>query len=233
MLLLFVFPMIIAAQNQSFSDKLYLQNGSILTGKLIQYDQSDTIIFALSETEIIHFQSNVVKKVQMAGRSTREEEHFSFKSRTWYIRSQVSFLHTKSNQGLSLSLSGGYQINYWLAAGVGAGIDNYYTTEGQNIYPVFGEIRASLFKKNKTPYLALRTGYGFVKEDESVGQSYAKGSWMINPVFGYRLGGGRSYLDIFAGARFQSVRYIFSDSWSTTERNIDFRRYDIGLGITF
>jgi hypothetical protein len=232
-ILLLVLTLINDAQGQTYDDKLYLHNGSVLTGKLIHYNPADTIIFALSESEIIRFPAKIVKKVTMAKISLHQEEVFRFKSPTWYIRSQVSLLHSKFNKGLSLSLSGGYQFNHWLAVGIGAGIDNYYTTKGQNIYPVFGEIRASLFKKNKTPYFAVRTGYGFVKADAGEGQSFARGSLMFNPVFGYRLGGGRPNFDIFAGARFQSARYTIHDAWSITDRDIDFRRYDIGFGMVF
>jgi hypothetical protein len=228
--LLLLIPMMHYAQNQSYNDQLYLHNGSVLKGKLIQFSTTDTVIFALSETEIIHFQSKIVKKVKMA---VNEVEIYKFRSQAWYVRSQISMLYSKVNSGISLNLSGGYQFNHWLAAGIGGGIDNYYTTAGHNMYPVFGEIRTSFFKKNKTPYFAVRTGYGFVSADEAQGQNYAKGSWMFNPVFGYRLGGGKPNIDLFAGVRFQSARYITTDSWSTAERDIDFRRYDFGVGLIF
>lgn len=221
------------AQDHSFKDKIYLNNGSVLNGKLIKYNMADTVYFAISDIEIMRFPGKMVKKVKMSSSSASEEEFFKFRYPTWYIRTQVSMLYSKSNQGMSLTVSGGYQFNYWLTAGIGAGIDNYYTAAGQNIYPVFGEIRASLFKKNKTPYFAMRTGYGFISPDENNGQSYAKGSFLFNPVFGYRLGGGRPNIDLFAGVRFQSARYTTTDSWSSSQKDIDFRRYDIGLGMTF
>lgn len=232
-LLLLISPVILKSQDQAFNDKLYLHNGSALTGKLIQYNMADTVIFAISESQILRFPGKSVKKVKMASRSSQEQELFRLKTPTWYIRSQVSMLYSKANQGLSMNLSAGYQFNHWLAGGIGGGIDNYYTLEGQNIFPLFSEIRASLLKKNATPYLAMRTGYGFISRNEDNGQSYAKGSWMFNPIVGYRLGAGRPHIDIFVGARFQSARYIFTENLSITERDIDFRRYDIGFGITF
>lgn len=232
-ILVIFLPILCIAQDGDYNDRLYLQNGSELRGKLIRYNGVDTVYFALSDTEILYFPGSMVKKIKMQGAYDPEEEIFKYKSSIWYIRSQVSLLYSKNNQGLSLSLSGGYHFNYWFSAGAGIGIDNYYTAKGHNIFPFFGEVRASLFKKNVTPYVAFRSGYGFVKADSEIGQTSARGGIFFNPVIGYRLGTGKPYVDIFVGARFQSAGYIVADSWVTSEFNMNFKRYDLGVGINF
>ncbi|MBK8056154.1 MAG: hypothetical protein IPK35_23495 [Saprospiraceae bacterium] len=230
---LLIIPLCGITQSDEYKDIIYLANGSILKGKLIKYDHSDTVKFALSETEIITTYAKNVKKVKMAKPSFHVEELYRFHSPTWYLRSQFSFLYSRNQGGYSLSVSGGYQFNHWLAAGVGSGIDNYYATQGFNMFPAYAEARIGMYKKNKTPYLGMRTGYGFVSTDEELGQTHARGGWFFNPVFGYRLGAGNPYLDIYAGVRFQSAYYESLGNQFSSEMTIDFRRYDIGFGITF
>lgn len=221
------------AQANEYKDRIDLYNGTTLVGKVIKYSIKDTIIIALSETEQVTLHAKNVKKVIMAKPSFHVEEHYKFKSPTWYLRSQFSVLYAKEQGGYSLSVSGGYQINHWLAVGVGSGIDNYYAAEGYNIFPVFGEARVGFYKKNKTPYIGLRSGYGFATPDADIGQTFARGGWLINPVFGIRLGAGVPYVDLYAGARFQSAYYETSANQIRSEIDIHFKRYDIGVGITF
>lgn len=230
---LMIVPLWGFTQSDEYKDIIYLANGSILTGKLLKYDQSDTVRFALSETEIFTTYAKNVKKVKMAKPSFHVEEPYRFKSPTWYLRSQFSFLYSRNQGGYALSVSGGYQFNHWLALGAGSGIDNYYAAEGYNIFPAYGEVRIGFYRKNKSPYLAFRSGYGFASPDEEAGQTHAKGGWFFNPVFGIRLGAGNPYVDIYTGVRFQSAYYETNIGQARSEIDVDFRRYDIGFGITF
>lgn len=222
------------AQTDGYRDKIYLRNGSILHGKVIKYNAVDTIYFALSPTDIMRFPQSMVKKVKMSSLAgTKEEEIFTLIFPTIYVRTQFSALLGDNNNGLSAMVSGGYRFNHWFSAGIGGGISNYYTAQGHNIFPVFGEASIYFYKKNKSPYLTLRSGYGFAHANADVGQTHGKGSIFVNPVIGYRLGAGQPHMDIFCGVRFQSAQYQLSDGWSESTIDIDFRRYDLGIGLTF
>jgi hypothetical protein len=228
-----VVPLCIYGQEHHYFDRLYLKDGSRLNGKIIKYDGVNSVVFVLAGGDTIQFDQKMIKKISMYTSSFHEEEPFHLKSPNYYIRAQLSLLFSKENKGASLSISSGAQINHWYSAGLGVGIDNYYLNEGFDIIPVFGEMKFSLFKKNTSPYIGLRSGYGFKSADESVGQTAAKGGWFFNPVFGYRLGASKPFIDLFAGAKFQSLTYSVIESSSSSEFDIKFRRYDFGIGITF
>ncbi|MFZ1751942.1 MAG: hypothetical protein WAU01_17235, partial [Saprospiraceae bacterium] len=185
----------------------------------------------ISGSQPILFDYESVKKIKMG--LDKEVSVYNFKENGWYFRSQFSVLYQKEIGGVSLSQSVGYHYKHWLTAGVGIGLDNYYTEPGNNIYPLFVEIRSYLQKKNVSPYLALRSGYSMIKPDPEFGQTDAKGDIFFNPVFGYRLGAGRPFIDLFVGMKFQSAEYHTRSSQSQSITNIDFRRYDFGIGMTF
>ena len=214
------------------TDKIYLKNGSVLVGKIIEYQPKDSVVFQIQNGNTMTFPSNLVKKVKMYSES-EVAKMYTFRQNTFYTRSQLSVLYKKDNSGISFSQSVGYQFRHWLAVGAGLGIDNYRLEQGNNLMPVFLELRTFLLKQNLSPYFSLRVGHSFAFEDKSIGQTEAKGDYFINPTIGYRLGTGFPYVDIFCGVKFQKTQYETLDSWSKSHFNITYRRYDIGLAMTF
>jgi len=214
------------------NNKIYLKNGSVLVGKIIEYQPKDSVVFQIQDGKTMTFPANLVKKVKMYSES-EVAKMYSFRQNTFYTRSQLSVLYKKDNSGISFSQSVGYQFRHWLAVGAGVGIDNYRLEQGNNLMPVFIELRTFLLKQNLSPYFSLRVGHSFAFEDKSIGQTEAKGDYFINPTIGYRLGTGFPYIDIFCGVKFQKTQYETLDSWSKSHFDITYRRYDIGLAMTF
>jgi len=228
----FMFFYIWAYAQEPITDKIYLKNGSIIAGKLIQYHPEDSVVFKIQDGNTMTFSSKLVKKVKMYS-ETEIRNTYSFRQNTFYTRSQLSILYKKDNSGVSFSQSAGYQFKHWLAVGAGIGVDNYRLEQGNNLMPVFIELRTFLLQQNLSPYFSLRAGYSFAFEDKSIGQTEATGNYFINPAIGYRLGAGFPYVDIFCGAKFQKTQYQTVDSWSKSLFDIIYRRYDIGIALTF
>ena len=158
-LILGLFSFISYTQNEGYRDKIYLRNGSVLHGKVIKYDAIDTIYFALSSTDVMRFPQSMVKKVKMSSPAgSKEEEIFKLTTPAIYVRTQFSALLGDNNNGLSVMVSGGYRFYHWLSAGLGGGISNYYTAQGHNIFPVFGEANIFFYEKKQIaiPYHPLR-----------------------------------------------------------------------------
>lgn len=221
-----------AQQSEEYKDIIYLKNGSKLYCKLLDYKPGDSITFALKGMSPMKLGDNMIKKVKMNGFEGYSDV-YRIKENKWYLRTQFSMLYNKKHNGLSLTQSVGYQFKHWFSAGVGAGIDNYYTNRGNNMFPLFVEVRSYLFQKNVSPFFACRTGYNFIKPNADYNQTSAVGAFFINPVFGYRLGAGSPTFDLFCGIKIQKAEYHVRDFWSSSIVNYDFRRYDIGLAMTF
>ncbi|MBP9198029.1 MAG: hypothetical protein KBF35_10200, partial [Saprospiraceae bacterium] len=51
------------------TDKIYLKNGSVLVGKIIEYQPKDSVVFQIQNGNTMTFPSNLVKKVKMYSES--------------------------------------------------------------------------------------------------------------------------------------------------------------------
>lgn len=221
-----------AQEPKTYNDRIFLNNGSVLSCKIISYNPIDSIIFEFTSGQKMTYPSSFIKKIKMED-GFKHEKLYSFKENKWYTRSQFSVLYSKDQKGISISQSVGYQYRHWLGVGLGMGLDNYKVEKGNNLMPVFAEIRSYFIKENTSPYLAVRYGYGFAFEQTNLGQINATGSCFFNPVIGYRLGAGIPYFDLFCGIKFQEARYQTRDNWSKATFDISYRRYDLGLALTF
>lgn len=224
---------LIGQDTTEYKDKIYLKNGSRLTGKVLEYSIKDSVKFKLNGGQPISFPTALIKKIEMGAGKTKSYTAYDFKENLFYARTQISSLIGRDNSGLSVNQAFGYQYRSWLGVGVGIGIDNYYKEEGNDLMPVFLEIRSYLLKQNASPYVALRYGYAFAFADEEIGQVEAQGDYFWNPVIGYRLGSGRPFIDIFCGAKLQKASYKSRDGWGELNYALVYRRYDFGLALTF
>ncbi len=234
-LLIFIFfrSITFGQETTENKDKIYLKNGSRLTGKVIEYSIKDSITFQLDGGQPITFPVALIKKIEMGTGKTKSYTAYNFKENVFYARTQISSLYRKDKSGLSVNQVFGYQYRSWLGVGAGIGIDNYYKEEGNDLMPVFLELRSYLLKQNTSPYVAIRYGYAFAFADEEIGQVEAKGDYFWNPVIGYRLGSGRPFIDVFCGAKFQNASYKSRDGWGELNYDLIYRRYDFGLALTF
>lgn len=217
--------------SNEYKDVVYLKNGSQLYGSLQYYNPADSVVLVIKNGHTMTFRSSMVRKILMDNKGIVDV--YTGRSNTWYTRTQFSVLYTKDNGGLSLTQSVGYQYSHWLSMGIGLGIDNFIIEKGNNLYPLFGELKVGLMKRNKTPYVGTRFGYAFAFAQEDLGQTYAKGGFFINPVIGYRMSSNRPFMDVFCGMRFQDVTYKTIDSWGKNTYDITYNRYDIGVALTF
>ena len=56
----------IKAQQNEFSDKVYLKNGSLIVCKIIYYQPNDTVQVQVASGQIIRFAPQQVRKIKMA-----------------------------------------------------------------------------------------------------------------------------------------------------------------------
>lgn len=214
---------------QQFNDVLKLKNGHVISGRVEQYSL-DSITLMTENGVKITLPTNEIKKFQVGGEKV---SIYNFRTRKPYINTQVSMLYSQNNKGVSASLSAGYSFNEWVNFGLGSGLDNYYTKSGFDMIPVFGEWTAYLSKTNVAPYIRCRAGYNFSIEKESSGYLNPTNNPFINPTFGLRLGAGKPFVHFFVGAKFQKFRVNTIGTEVTDDFRITFRRYDMGIGITF
>jgi hypothetical protein len=126
----------------------------------------------------------------------------------YYNLTQLSFIIGETDE-LSATVSkfvpsvttiNGYRFNEHFAAGVGVGIAVYEYM----VFPVFIDLRWSVFKGAFTPVVAFKGGYSFADNDRelfpySSGYYYNNleyhntGGWMGNPEVGFKVTANRHF----------------------------------------
>ena len=121
LIIILIIPYFLFGQQDDYTDKLFLKNGSILIGKVKAFNGSDSLTFTISDKYRMTFYGKndikAVKKVVMTGAEVKSNEIFQFADASFYFRSQFSLLHSKQKDGYSLTLSSGYRIKPWLSLG--------------------------------------------------------------------------------------------------------------------
>lgn len=221
------------AQSAKYSGEtiVVMKSGTRLQGKLLSYDPNTEVILEVLGNEL-KLPSSRVKKIVMPTSSRRVNIN-RIQTKKIYHRTNMGLLSNANGNGISLNYSALYQHNRWLAVGLGAGIDNYYFKRGRNVYPIFTEIKSYLVDGNSSPYVSLKSGYGFIPTNEDENQTNTKGGMIFNPTFGYRLGSSGVFMDFYIGLRFQSAEYESNTGWSKSHQEIQWNRIETGFGVSF
>ena len=232
----------IKAQQNEFSDKVYLKNGSRIIGKIIYYQPNDTVQVQVASGQIVRFAPQQVQKIRMAesaeGKTSRVLKPYNFEERGVYdaLSFDVNFgRSTRSHLGIGFQNVVGYQFNRLVGSGLGIGYDSYYLNNGQSdVVSVFGEYRGYLSKSNTSEYWTFAAGYGHPLGIKNDNLTNLKGSFMLQPTIGYRFGASHRYnffLDL--GFRLQQVRYESNNTWAENHYTVTYRRWILRGGILF
>ena len=232
----------IKAQPNDYSDKVYLNNGSLIVGKIMYYQPNDTVQVQTVNGQIMRFAPLQVKKIKMnggaQGNTLQIERPYNFRERGMYdaLSFNAAFGRSStSHMGLGFQNVVGYQFNRLVGGGIGVGNDSYYLKNGESsVWSVFGEYRGYFSKRNTSEYWTFAAGYGrpmAVKDDILTN---LKGSYMIQPTIGFRFGASSRY-NFFTdlGFRMQQVRYENNQSWAQNHYTVTYRRWVLRGGILF
>lgn len=100
----------------------------------------------------------------------------------------------------SILTSHGYQINPYIFAGVGSGV-NYYTSAEAWSIPIFADIRGTFLNNSITPYIDFKIGYSVLDVE----------GFYLSPSLGCRFGfSNNTAFTIAIGYEMQKAEYVWS-----------------------
>lgn len=233
-----------SAQQNDFISIVYLKDGSVLEGKMIEFRENQYIKMDLGGNEVTISYSSI-QKIKHKSLAARSGPVYSFRNKGLYNQTSLGFLpgriSSETVMGIELDHSLGYLLDRRLGFGLNLGIANYDQGTNDIYYVLAGEVRGFLFEKNFSPYYAFKGGYGFIHMDETFIE--ANGGYYFNPSFGYRFSGSSNVsFALEGGLTFQKGYYkqdLSSFWWGVprgsdfVERDILYRRFTLKLGILF
>jgi hypothetical protein len=163
----------IFAQKNKQEDVLYLKNGSVIRGEIIEQKIGDNLkiqllggsVFVFAETEL-----DSIKREAVFTKLKDKSDYFA-KTKGYRNMTEGGFIigHEFSNDwwggyssrtdwGVMLHTVNGYQFNRYLYTGIGLGIEKNITYR-ENFAPIYARVAYDMLKKKTTPYIFTDLGY--------------------------------------------------------------------------
>lgn len=216
---IFILMPILGTSQNNMEDVVYLFNGSIIRGIIIEQVPNSTIKIQTKDGSIFVFKYEEIERITKENptTSTKIETPNEYKKNGFYNITEINYspgigsfivmnkgFATKGRDySFGFRTTNGYQYNEHINFGIGIGIDKYRLV---TFIPITFDIRFSLLKGPHSPLIILNSGY-------SIGLQGIKSGFIMNPALGYKsfIRKDLSFI-LSAGFKWQSTNYSYIDS---------------------
>lgn len=229
------------AQNRK-KDVVYLKNGSIINGQIINSLPSKQVKIKTSDNSLWVVESSEIDSLGKTSNSLKQIH-------TGYFNlTEAGILAGKSDNKypapFSLINICGWQFKNRFSVGAGAGVEFLSET----YLPVVADLRYYLKSQGVTPFFGIQGGYSFALDKPDLQYVYdyadiwqgpngntlemkAKGGFMLNPSAGMCISMNENLaLTFSAGYRIMRHRYSRQDNYDI---DIDYNRLSLKIGLLF
>lgn len=221
-------------------DVVYLNDGSIIKGSIIEYFVNDHVIIESINGKVYRFNASEIKNVN----ADVSEKYFL--STGFYNNTTFGVLIGENNYNnplvnFTFNMVNGYQLNNKIQTGIGIGMDVIYQ---QMLFPVSFDLKYYLRKSSFSPFVGAFIGYSFqTKKDENDTETW--NYYNLNEIKSGRMYGAeigiRNYTKedvgytLSIGYRFQYLSTKYQDWRYNTEVTEEhyLNRFKLTLGIIF
>ncbi len=229
----------------TYSDLLYLRDGSVLKGRLLYYIQGERIVFELSTGDRVEFEQRKIRRLVQGGEENippvKPRKQYEFREEGLYFSTLAGITLGRTSRSAetgswNLLAVAGHMFKRQLGVGGGIAVDGYSPRESEIIYPIFAEARGYLSASRFAPFYAMRLGYGVAFKENDNLVAGAQGGLFVNPALGLRWGGSAGVNFVTElGFQYQRARFErFIGGWGEMEiEKKGYKRLNIRLGIVF
>lgn len=218
----------ISASAQTMQEVVYLKNGSVVRGIIIEQIPNVSLKIRTADGSIFAYEMADVDKItkepslsSLGGANGRYGKGPARGYRGFVDLGYSVGVGELGEDRLDFTTSHGYQFNPYIFAGVGAGVD-YFPDSYSVSVPVFAHARSEFLKGQVSPFLDVKVGYAFVD---------TKGFY-CNPSFGCRIGiGGGCGVSFGIGYAMQYIDMGEDELCDYAPRNCG--GFSIKLGVDF
>ena len=152
----------IAANSQSYQDVVYLKNGSIVKGQIIEQIPTSSLKIEIAGGSIFVYQMTEIEKIikeeiitPPIAKRKRTAPKTGYKG---FVDMGGGFPVSNGDGFFSVHISQGYQFNPFFYAGAGLGID-YHFGYSTICLPLFANGRVNFIDNPVSPFFDLKIGY--------------------------------------------------------------------------
>lgn len=225
----------VALAQESYQEVVYLKNGSIIRGMIIEQIPNKTIKIQTADRSVFVYQMDEVEKI------TKELNQAQIPARKVKDRSSRGYMLLVENSagfgtgtyGMNMekiSVINGYRFNPYISLGGGTGLRFGSNDYFDNVYlPLFADFRVNFINRKVTPYASANLGLAFNLSDEEDDEPQA----FFNPTIGVKFNfTKRMGLSLGIGLDLQTISYHEYYSYNNYNDYYDFS-YDVSETICF
>lgn len=196
-----------AQQNGRPVDVVYLKDGSVIRGQLLEYNPAESVRIQTADGSIYVYDADRLERIDKEHGDFWTDSPDEMRRRARHTltgyKGFVDLGLTSHDKSLQLDTSHGYQFNNYVYLGAGLGIHNYYDfKDNLFVVPLFLNFRVNFVNERVTPFLDLKLGYG---SGDLEGSYTALG-------LGLRIGvGGKKAVNLQLGINSQATDYEYYD----------------------
>ena len=233
LLLSIIFILSLSLKAQTTNDVIYLSNGNIMRGKILEQSDSATVkietlcgnVFNFNKTEI----DNITKE-----KGFFEQQRNQRAINGWFAGPTLGLnMGLESEAAFSFKFAGGYRFMSYFGAGAGVALENY----NDLVYvPVFASTKLFALKKVNSPYLEGKLGYSIATTPDTEWEEY-KGGIMASAsgVLSSNIS-DNSLIQFKLGYRVQHTTIAYPD-WGWNDYKISdkykYYRFTVGVSLVF
>ncbi len=177
---------------KDFEDVVYLKNGSIIHGVIIEQVPNEKVKIQSGKNVFVYTFDEIEKivKEEIVDENPSGLKDFGHKPKGFVFHYEIGltdYVASTNFPMFAVLLTHGYQVNPHLFLGLAAGAD----ISAVNVYnvPVYFDLRGYFLKSRFTPYAELGLGYNLIAASRSSGFSSGGSTlhgFLITPNFGGR-----------------------------------------------
>lgn len=163
LLIFLALPVFTTAQQQNEMDALYLKNGSILRGKIIESTPGKGVRIEIVGKNVLFIEENEIQKMVMREKTEIQAEVTEpIIAKTACKSSGLEFqpnihLYGGTAQTWGLTATAGYNFNNHVSAGIGTGVEWFNGA----MLPVFLKVNYKVLGGSLSPFVYGQAGYSF------------------------------------------------------------------------
>ena len=232
------------SQTVQYEDVVYLKNGSVIRGMIIEQIPNQTLKIKTADRNIFVFEFAEIEKItkeeipqevlqqDLEPEAPEEEyivkEHGFESSIDMFLGMELGW----TRPVLGMHVTAGYRIIPQLFLGAGTGMELY--TNG-NMLPVFFNVRTDFVKARVTPFFSVNIGYAFGWVNNAEGGDW--GGLFLEPGIGFRFNISKSFgLNLSSSYKFQKAYHNDYYDWqhySGVRTPITYRLFTFKVGFSF
>jgi hypothetical protein len=232
LLFVLLFSLEVIAQNNSTDDVLYLKNGSIYRGKIVEKNEK-IVKLETYEKNIFAVQLSDIQEIKQETSLKKPAIQYKEKGFVHYTELGPLAMSNRASNGVTTSAfsfqtTNGYKFNQYLFTGLGVGADLYAI---QTFVPIVLSVRGDFTNRGtKIPFYFVEGGYSINATSNDVAGTTYKGGNTFAVGLGLKiLFQENTGFVIGAGYRFQRSELV--EKTKTTIE--DFDRLTLRIGFSF